>query len=280
MSNPGAYEAVYARPDGESTVARHARTAARQGYDGLVVRTDGAPVPEGTAERYGLDLIDGVEVDAEDPASASGGIGNARPDHTLVLVRGGTATMNRFAVEQPRVDVLASPTGAGEGADRFNHVLARAAARNGVRVEFDLGPALRTDGGPRVQALSDLHLLYDLVERYDVPHVVSARAAGHLALRAPRELAAVGEAVGLDAAFVRDGLAEWGRLARRNRERASDAFVMPGVWTGRYGDRQANDGPVDDEPVDDEWADDETTTDRPANGSGRSSNAPDDGGDP
>ncbi|MFB6080981.1 MAG: RNase P subunit p30 family protein [Haloferacaceae archaeon] len=229
----GPCEAVYARPDGESTVARHARTAARQGYEGLVVRTRAAPVPEGTADRYGVDLVDAVEVVADDPATASGAIGEARPKRTLVLVRGGTATLNRFAVEQARVDVLAAPTGdgVGGGSDLFDHVLARAAAENGVRVEFDLGPVLRSTGGRRTRAIADLRLLSDLVEQYDAPHVVSARATGHLALRAPRDLAAVGAAVGLDADFVREGLAEWGRLARRNRERTSEAFVQPGVWT-------------------------------------------------
>lgn len=230
---PGAYEAVHARPAGESTVARHARTAAAYGYEGLVVRTDEATVPEGTAGRYGLDLVDAVEITPDDPASASGTLGRVRPEHTLVLVRGGTGAMNRFAVEQAQVDVLAAPTGGGDGngSDRFNHVLARAAAENGVRVEFDLGPVLRRTGGGRTRAISDLRLLSDLVEQYDAPHVVSARTGCHLGLRAPRELAAVGGAVGLGADFVREGLAEWGRLARRNRERASDAFVQRGVWT-------------------------------------------------
>ncbi|MFB6280536.1 MAG: RNase P subunit p30 family protein [Haloferacaceae archaeon] len=246
----GPYEAVHARPDGASTVARHARTAARQGYEGLVVRTPGAPVPDGTADRYGLDLVEAVEVAPDDPAAASGTLGRVRPEHTLVLVRGGTAELNRFAVEQARVDVLAAPTGPDGGEagarDRFNHVLARAAAENGVRVEFDLGPVLRATGGGRTRAVAALRLLYDLVEQYDAPHVVSARAAGHLSLRAPRDLAAVGAAVGLDPAFVGEGLAEWGRLARRNRDRASDAFVQRGVW--RVGEKRAPADPDGDDP--------------------------------
>lgn len=247
---PGPYEAVAARPDGRSTVARHARTAARQGYAGLVVRTPGASVPDGTAGRYGIDLVDAAEVVAEDPASASGALGRVRPEHTLVLVRGGTADLNRFAVEQARVDVLAAPTGDGAGADRFDHVLARAAAENGVRIEFDLGPVLRRGGGGRTRAISDLRLLSDLVEQYDAPYVVSARATGHLALRAPRELAAVGATIGLDVGFVREGLAEWGRLARRNRERAGDSFVQRGVWKVDDGPADGEDGSTDCEDED------------------------------
>jgi len=35
------YEAVHARPDGDSTVARLAMTASEYGFDGLVVRNHG-----------------------------------------------------------------------------------------------------------------------------------------------------------------------------------------------------------------------------------------------
>jgi ribonuclease P/MRP protein subunit RPP1 len=39
----------------------------------------------------------------------------------------------------------------------------------------------------------------------------------------------VGEAIGFDAEAVEAGLAEWGQLAERNRERLSGSYVEPGV---------------------------------------------------
>jgi len=63
---------------------------------------------------------------------------------------------------------------------------------------------------------------------------VSANARSHHQLRAPRELVAVGEAVGFDAEAVREGLRAWGDLAERNRERRSEGFIQPGVRRGRY----------------------------------------------
>ncbi|MGM0446827.1 MAG: RNase P subunit p30 family protein [Methanobacteriota archaeon] len=247
------YEAVHAYPDGEATVARHAATAARNGYDGIVVRsrdaidsaaggeqsgsappdTDGSPVrdPDALREEYGIDVVDAVEVDADDPTSASGAVGNYRSDRTVVCVAGGDDALNRFAVEQPRVDVLVRPM--ADGGD-FNHVLAKAARGNGVRVEFDFGPALRETGGKRVRALADLRKLREIVDHYDAPYVVSANARSHLGLRAPRELVAVGEAVGFDAEAVREGLRAWGDLVERNRERRSEGFIEPGVRRGRY----------------------------------------------
>lgn len=225
------YEAVHARPDGDSTVSRLALTAADFGFDGIVVRNHGdAPAsydPDAIREAYGIDVVTGVEIRADNPSRASGFVGAHRADQTMVLVHGGDPAINRFAVEQAAVDVLAHPM--ADGGD-FNHVLARAARENGVRVEFDLSNVLRAAGGRRVKAIADLRKLAELVDDADAPYVVSASARSHLQVRAPRELQAVGAVIGLSAGRIEQGLVEWQRLVRRNRSRQSDAFVEPGVW--------------------------------------------------
>jgi len=230
------YEAVHASPDGTDTLDRVARTASEYGFDGLVVRNHGDAPPdaplETVAERYDIDLVSGVEVRATDPSRASGFVGNHRESKEIVVVHGGTPELNRFAVEQPAVDVLAHPM-AGDG--DVNHVLAKAAADNGVRLEFCLRDVLRATGGERVQALRGLRKLRELVATFDAPYVVSADPRSRLQLRAPRELVAVGEAVGFDAETIETGLAEWGRLAERNRSIRSDSFVEPGVWVESSG---------------------------------------------
>ena len=227
MSDPGPYEAAYAHPDGDATAARLVQTARRYGYDGLVVRTREADFDaDALRERYDVDVVPAVEVVADEPSSASGAVGNFRPDFPLVLVRGGTDALNRFAVEQDRVDVLAAPL-SGDGS--FNHVLAKAAVAHGTRVEFDLGPALRESGGTRVRALKGLRKLREIVGHYDAPYVVSARPTSHLELRSPRELAVLGSELGFDESWLREGLVEWGLLAARNRERLSAEFISPGV---------------------------------------------------
>jgi ribonuclease P/MRP protein subunit RPP1 len=234
----GHYEAVHAHPDGESTVARLAMTASEYGYDGIVVRNHGdspaAYDPETVRETYGVDVVTGVEVRTSDLARASGLVGSHRTDRTVVAVHGGDPAINRFAVEQPAVDVLAHPT-AGDG--EFDHVLAREAAENGVRVELSLGPVLRATGGRRVRALDDLRRLHEILTHYDAPYVVGGDPRSHLELRAPRELRALGAVVGIGADRVAEGLREWGRLADRNRDRQSGAFVEPGVRRGVPTDR-------------------------------------------
>jgi ribonuclease P/MRP protein subunit RPP1 len=224
------YEAVHAHPDGSSTVARLALTASEYGFNGLVVRNHGdEPAsydPTAVAETYDLDIVTGVEIRATDPGQASSFVDSHRDHQQIVAVHGGTPEINRFAVEQPQVDVLAHPM-IGDG--DFNHVLAKAAARNGVRIEFNLGGVLRASGGTRVKRLRELRKLREIVTEYDTPLVVSADPASHLQLRAPRELSAVGEAIGFETEIIEDGLAEWGRLAERNRQRQSASYVEPGV---------------------------------------------------
>jgi len=236
------YEAVHALPDGDSTVARMALTASDYGYGGIVVANHGdSPAsydPEAISDEYGVDVVTGVEVRADDPSRASGFVGNHRENQTIVAIHGGDPKMNRFAVEQPAVDVLAHPM-AGDG--DFNHVLAREAAANGVRVELSFARILRRDGGQRVQAIRNLRKLHELLTHYDTPYVVSAGPTNHLQLRAPRELVALGEQMGLPGEDVETGLREWQRLAERNRGRHSDSFVEPGVWRGsRHGEDEAD----------------------------------------
>ncbi len=228
------YEAVHPGADGECA-DRLVGTAANYGFEGVVLwlRPDAEPEvdPEALAAEHGIDVVEGVEIRAGNPGEAGGRVNALRSDRTIVAVRGGTDAMNRFAVERPEVDVLAQPMAA---AGDFNHVLAKAAVENGVRIEFSLAPVLRESGGRRVRALQSLRKLREIVGYYDAPVVVSADPSSRFELRAPRELLAVGEAIDFDRRTIENGLAEWGRLAERNRRIDSEAFIEPGVQAGRY----------------------------------------------
>jgi ribonuclease P/MRP protein subunit RPP1 len=242
----GPYAAVHARPEGDATVARMALTAAESGYAGVVVRNHGdadatpaeeppedpgggAYAPDRVIDAYDIDVVPAVEIRTDDRGQAGTLLSRYRDERVIVCVHGGS--LNRWAVEDPRVDVLAHPT-RGEG--DLNHVLVKAAARNGVRLEFDLSRVLRRTGGKRVQAVRGLRKQREIVAHYDAPFVVSADPTSHLELRSPRDLRAVGEVVGFDPERVSAGLREWGRLAARNRERLGEDFIAPGVHRGRY----------------------------------------------
>lgn len=229
------YEAVHAHPDGDATVARLASTAREYGYEGVVVRNHGDRQADydsaQVAEATGVDIVHSVELRTDDQSQLAGLIDQYRRDRTVVCVHGNSPKINRYACETPEVDVLSHP-----GRDRgdVNHVLARSARENGVRLEFNLFRVLQETGGTRTRSVAGLHKLSDLVKQYEVPYVVSADPFSHHQLRAPRDLVAVGKQVGLARDFVREGLREWGRLADRNRERASESFIEPGVRHGPY----------------------------------------------
>lgn len=237
------YEAVRVEAGGPTTPARFAATVADAGFDGLVVANRHEKRAEYDPDRlrdaYGIDVVEGIEIATTDKGVASTEITNFREQTTVLLVRGGTEAMNRYAVETPAVDVLRDPLG-NDG--DVNHVLVKTAVENDVRIEVTLGPVLRKSGGPRVQALRGLRKLREILDHYDAPFVVSADPAVHLAVRAPRELLAVGQQIGFTEEQVRAGLEEWRTIADTNRRRLSPDYVADGVRIGRGEDRSTENG--------------------------------------
>lgn len=233
------YESVRVEGSGPTTPSRFVSTAAAAGFDGVVVRNRADSRadydPGQLGDEYDVDVVDAVEIGVPDPSRASGAIGNFREETTILVLRGGTPELNRYAAESPKVDVLAAPM---RGTGDVNHVIVKAAVEHDVRIEFDLAHVLRREGGPRVQALRGLRKLREIVEHYDAPYVVSASPTTHLQVRAPRELLAVGEVIGFDRDQIQAGLEEWQVLAERNRERHSDDFISPGLKRGRYDDTE------------------------------------------
>ena len=242
------FEGVRVAAEGRTTVSRFARTVARVGFDGMVVRNSQADPatydPDTLADRYGMDVVVGFEIDTTDKAVASGAIGNRRPEVDVLLLRGRTPELNRYGAENPRVDVLADPMG-GEG--DVNHVIVEAAADNRVALEVNLGHVLRLTGGARVQALRDLRKLRELVDAYDAPFVVSAAPETHLQVRAPREILALGAEIGFEPEAIRRGLERWGTIAARNSRRRDPDFVAPGVRVETEPEDSDAGGRVDDQ---------------------------------
>ncbi len=223
------YEAVYAHPDGDSTVARHALTAADSEYDGIVVRNHGDEQADYDADAisdaYGVDVAAGIEVRADDPSRASGFVGNYRSDRTVVVVHGGDRRINRFAVEQPTVDVLAHPM--RDDGD-FNHVLANAAADNGVRVEFDFGPVLgppaAVASGPSRNSGSSGNWSRTLARPSS-----SRRRRALISRFEHRRSHPAGRPSASTLTPSARALTECGQIVERNRERQSGAVIEPGV---------------------------------------------------
>ncbi len=238
-----AYETAVVEPNED--LDRLATTVARHGYDGLVVTSaDGVSPAEVDAD---LDLVGGVTVTAPDPETAAGRVGSLRSgrhtEYTVLSVAGGPPAVTRFASEDDRVDVLLLPADPDREVG-FDHVVAASAADHGVRVALDVGGVLRTSGDRRVGILRALRRRREILADAGVDPLVTARPTSRLQVRSPRDLAAVGERVGLGGETVHGGLAGWGAVVERVRERTDPRFVEPGVRRGRYEEweRDVDDG--------------------------------------
>jgi ribonuclease P/MRP protein subunit RPP1 len=254
------YDAVVPYPIGSSTLSRYARTATRYGYDGVIslTRYDGTDRdhersrPEIDRDGLAGDAVDGALLDATDRERASVALDRSRVDHTIVVCRAASTSLQRFAAESRRIDVMSVPI---EG-DHLEHGVAKAAAEHGVRVAVDLEPVIHDRGGDRVRAIATLQRRKRYLEDVGADHVVTASPVDHLELRAPRDLAAIGASVELGGEWTREGLSEWTALVERNRERQAEDFVEPGVYRGtpedrdRDGQRPAGEKRADGDEVD------------------------------
>lgn len=221
----GPYEAVWAHPTGDSTAARLALTAARVGYDGIVIRNahelDDGPSLEEVAHAFGIDVIDGIELVGEMPDAVSGLVPHRRELATVLAIRGGSVAMNRFAVEQRRADVLTDPLGADRHA--IDAGIVKTAREHDVAIEVNLGPVRGEAGGTRVRYLDRLRELWRVIDHHDAPYVVSTTPRSHLDVVDPRGVVALCDAVGLEAEAMEAGRARWRAIADRHRD--GEAFM-------------------------------------------------------
>lgn len=233
MTSP---ETLYyeAATPGAATPSRLALTAEAYGYDGLIIRSSPDDEPQPYPD-VGIDLVSGIELDPSDRAQASGAIGHYRSQCDLLLVRGGETELNRYVLEEPRVDVLSAPfAGTGD----LNHVLANTAAANDVAVELRLEPVLRDSGQRRISHIKQLRKAIELLTAAEAPYVVTAAATSHLELRSPRDLQSLASVLGLESVVedppgvLADGLSRWARITQRNRSRRSESFIEPGIYRG------------------------------------------------
>lgn len=122
-------------------------------------------------------------------------IGKYRTEKDVIIVHGGTESINRAAVENPNVDVLNRPFTSKDSG--INHVLAKAAAENNVALAFNVDILIKLKGGKRVYALSNFRRNLQLARKYDVPMLLTTDAVSLYDLRAPRDVIALAGLFGM-----------------------------------------------------------------------------------
>lgn len=99
-----------------------------------------------------------------------------------IVVCGGDYKVNRLAVAESEVDILAHPD-LGRKDSGVDAIVARAAGENKVAIEVNLSRIIGASGVSRVYALRNLKKILMLSRKYGAPLVVSTGAESWLDLR-------------------------------------------------------------------------------------------------
>jgi ribonuclease P/MRP protein subunit RPP1 len=218
---------VHSRPDGESTIEELTALAKHFGYTGLAITNHSnngvAPMAAGTED---FEIFRGIEIVATSPSKLHGLIGKYRKNVDVLIVHGGNEDINRAAVENPNVDILAHPQmGRHSG---LNHILAKSASENNVAIEFNLDAIIKGRGGRRVQTLSNFRTNLNIARKYDVPMILTSNASSYFDLRAPREMIAIAGLFGMNKDEASSALSATA-AGIIEKKRSKPGFIREGV---------------------------------------------------
>lgn len=184
---------VHAYPETDVPVEELLRVAKRYGYAGIAITNHDEIMKENLVPNS---IFRGVEIRANSFSELKRKIKHHRGKVSLLAVHGGNAKINRAALEDSRVDILAHPCGEkGEG--ELNHVLVRYAAENGVAIDFNLNAIIQSRRGDRARILLKMRENLKLVRKYKAPMILTSNARSIYDLRAPREMIALASLFGM-----------------------------------------------------------------------------------
>ena len=228
MVKPKFYDLnVHSIPDGKNTPQEIAALANHFGYSGIAItnHSNTESKPSGF-ETNDFEVFRGIEIVSNNPSKLHGTIGKYRNNVDVLIVHGGDESINRAAVENRNVDILAHPITPKDSG--LNHVLAKSASDNNVAIEFNLDAIFKGRGGRRVHALSYFRKNVEIARKFDVPMILTSNATSCFDLRAPREMMALAGLFGMDKdeAFAAISTVPAGIIARN---RPKSGFVREGV---------------------------------------------------
>lgn len=201
---------LHSLPDGSSSASRLALAAKRLGYSGIIITnhtTSGWPLGVEAARLVGgIEVAIGAEIVASDQRSLHSKATSLRDRAAFLAVHGGDEKINRAACEDPNVDLLAHPH---RGRAGIGVAGAKAARDNQVAIALDLSSMIILRGPARMRWMETVRRDLNLIEKFDLPLMMTTGARSHLDLRSPRDLTALAGLLGLD------------------RERALEALALP-----------------------------------------------------
>ncbi len=127
----------------------------------------------------GDDYPSGIEITPKNRRDLKGKL---RKKLDYAVVCGGDYRVNRLAVAEPGVDILAHPD-LGRRDSGVDAIIARAAAENRVAIEINLGRIINSSGTRRIYILRNVKKTLMLARKYGSPLIASTGAESWLELR-------------------------------------------------------------------------------------------------
>jgi len=146
-----------------------------------------------------------------------------------IVMHGGSAAINRLAVKDGRVDILAHAS-INYRDSGINSVLAKEAEKNGVAIEINLREIINTKRMDRVNALRRIKTNLMLSRKYGFDLIVVSGAKSRYELRSGRQVYELLKLLGMDQEEIECALNHVPmKILEKNRDRKDRSFVMKGV---------------------------------------------------
>ncbi|MBW6462388.1 MAG: PHP domain-containing protein [DPANN group archaeon] len=176
-----------------------------------------------------IKIYTGIEVSTDDPEIMRLQVKKLRDTADIIIVSGGNPKINRVAVENPRVDILAHPE-LGRKDSGLDNVMAKLATENGVAIELNFKYVLNSYRKVRSHLLSHMRTNVVLAKKYKTPLVITSGAESIFDMRAGRELASIGSLIDLELAQSLDCISQIPENIINHAKKVKDTnYIMPGV---------------------------------------------------
>ncbi len=191
--------------DGADSVADMAQRADRLGFTGIAIADHVTGVDDINQTRdtieaadTGIDVGVGANLRPADGEELKNLLRQVRDHVDVVVVHGGKVSVNRAACGDTRVDVLAHPERKRKDSG-IDHVMAKQAGENRVAIQLNVRQLLETRGKVRSHVLTHMRRNVRLCQKFDTPIITSSGAQNVHQLRAPRDMAAIPQMLGVTA---------------------------------------------------------------------------------
>ena len=144
-----------------------------------------------------IKIFPGIEIEANGVRELKRMVYKARKFSNFIIVSGGEYKINRAAVEDSRVSMLSHPEYKRSDSG-MDHIIAKLAAEKNVAIEINFHEILETFRKVRSFVLNHMKMNVELAQKYGAPIVITSGAKGKWEMRDPRELAAIGQILGMN----------------------------------------------------------------------------------